>query len=180
MLEVALRNVVDRKLSAALGSNWYDNPTALSLDAGTCQYQQGCMVSARETLRRARKPGTHSEIIAQLNFGFWSSLFGKGTHVLWGTLRPAFQAVGFNATKSHNNCATCVSCAIGSLIMSRSWRYRWASVTPASPHSPAGCRRVQPHGSTHHRPGAQLIRASQFWCPTQPGNCALQPQPCRF
>ena len=94
MLEVALRNVVDRKLSAAIGPNWYDIPTALSLDAGTCQYQQGCMVSARETLRRARKPGTHCEIIAQLDFGFWSSLFGKGTHVLWGTLRPAFQARG--------------------------------------------------------------------------------------
>jgi hypothetical protein len=94
MLEVALRNVVDWKLSAALGSNWYDNATALSVDAGTCQYQQACMVSARETLRRARKSGTHCEIIAELNFGFWSSLFGKGTHVLWGTLRPAFQAGG--------------------------------------------------------------------------------------
>jgi len=94
MLEVALRNVADRKLSEVHGPDWYDNAAALSQDAGIRQYQQGCVSGARETLRKARKAGTHCEIITELNFGFWSSLFGKGTNALWSTLRPAFQARG--------------------------------------------------------------------------------------
>jgi len=96
MLEVALRNVVDRTLCAhpRHGPDWFDNPTAaFSTKDSTRVYQKGCIDKARETLTRNHKAGTHCQIIAELNLGFWTSLFGSGTP-LWNVLRPAFRAPG--------------------------------------------------------------------------------------
>jgi hypothetical protein len=89
MLEVALRNVADKQLTTAFGVTWIDQALVLR-DA----YQQGCVAAARATLLRERKAATHAQIVAELNFGFWSSLFGHKSHHLWGTLRPIFQAPG--------------------------------------------------------------------------------------
>jgi hypothetical protein len=89
MLEVALRNVADKQLTTAYGMTWIDQPAVLSDN-----YQQGCIAAARATLLRERKAATHAQIVAELNFGFWSSLFGHKSHHLWGTLRPIFQAKG--------------------------------------------------------------------------------------
>lgn len=89
MLEVALRNVADKQLTAAFGATWIDQVPVLG-----DSYQQGCVAAARTTLVRERKAATHAQIVAELNFGFWSSLFGHKSHHLWGTLRPIFQARG--------------------------------------------------------------------------------------
>lgn len=89
MFEVALRNVADRALTNRYGVNWMDNAQVL-----VTTYQQGCVASARTTLQRDRKPATHPQMVAELNFGFWSSLFGPQSHHLWQALRPIFQATG--------------------------------------------------------------------------------------
>jgi hypothetical protein len=89
MLEVALRNVADRQLTAKCGANWMDDAQTLRMP-----YQQNCVTAARQQLLRDRKPATHGQTVAELNFGFWGSLFGRQSHHLWGDLRPIFQAKG--------------------------------------------------------------------------------------
>ena len=89
MLEVALRNVTDLRLTAMRGVDWMDDPATL-----TTNYQRLCITKAREQLARGRKAGTHGQMVAELNFGFWSSLLGRQSHHLWGDLRPMFQAKG--------------------------------------------------------------------------------------
>lgn len=86
MLEVALRNVVDAKLTAVYGNGWMDNADVLRTN-----YQQTCVRKAREQLERDRKAGTHGQMVAELNFGFYSSLFGRDSHHLWQHLRPIFK-----------------------------------------------------------------------------------------
>jgi hypothetical protein len=89
MLEVALRNVADRQLTAKRGAGWMDDPATL-----TVNYQQNCVAKAHEQLNRDGKPATHGQMVAELNFGFWSSLFGRRSHHLWQDLRPIFQTGG--------------------------------------------------------------------------------------
>lgn len=89
MLEVALRNKVDEALTMAHGVGWLDDHTLL-----TDAYQQGCVTQARASLQREGKAGTHSQMVAELNFGFWSSLFGRSSSHLWITLRPIFRTTG--------------------------------------------------------------------------------------
>jgi hypothetical protein len=89
MLEVALRNVADRQLTAKRGAAWMDDAKTL-----TTKYQTGCITKARDQLHRDGKPATHGQLVAELNFGFWGSLFGRRSHHLWQDLRPIFQAKG--------------------------------------------------------------------------------------
>lgn len=89
MLEVALRNMSDKALSAAHGAAWYDDSAVLR-----DSYQTKCVQDARTTLQRERKACTHGQIIAELNFGFWSSLFGPNSNHLWQILRPIFKTQG--------------------------------------------------------------------------------------
>lgn len=89
MQEIALRNMADGALIRRYGQTWFDDPAVL-----TTAYQAGCIAKARQTLQQAGKAVTRSQIIAELNFGFWSSLFGRQAHHLWQTLRPIFQAKG--------------------------------------------------------------------------------------
>lgn len=86
MLEVTLRNVADTKLTAVYGVDWMDDPAVL-----TTKYQQDCVQKARAHLTREKKAGTHGQMVAELNFGFWSSLFGRASNHLWQHLRPVFQ-----------------------------------------------------------------------------------------
>jgi hypothetical protein len=37
-------------------------------------------------------------MVAELNFGFWSSLFGRRSHHLWQHLRPIFRTKGVQRT----------------------------------------------------------------------------------
>ncbi|KAK0332686.1 hypothetical protein LTR94_023888 [Friedmanniomyces endolithicus] len=89
MLEVVLRNKVDAFLTQAYGAAWLDDVAVL-----TDHYQRGSVQKARQKLVSERKAATHSQIIAELNFGFWCSLFGRQSHHLWQTLRPVFQSKG--------------------------------------------------------------------------------------
>lgn len=89
MLEVALRNTVDRRLSAVYGSNWLTDPVAFP-----GRYQQDSVTKAHAQLTRDKKAITHGRMVAELTFGFWSSLFGRDGVHLWQHLRPVFQAKG--------------------------------------------------------------------------------------
>jgi hypothetical protein len=90
MLEIALRNRVDESLIIAFGANWQDDNTVL-VDS----YQQLCVVEAKRTIQGKGKPITRGQIVAELNFGFWSSLFGSNSNHLWGRiLRPIFNKQG--------------------------------------------------------------------------------------
>lgn len=89
MLEVALRNKVDEALTNAHGTGWMNSATVL-VEA----YQQGCVAQAHGTLLRDGKAATHSQMVAELNFGFWSSVFGRSSNHLWGPLRAIFQTNG--------------------------------------------------------------------------------------
>ena len=91
MLEVALRNVTDQRLTAVYGATWPDDKAVLATT-----YQQECIRQARATLTRERKRATHPQVVAELNFGFWTSLYGRESHHLWGTLRPTFQVKGLH------------------------------------------------------------------------------------
>jgi hypothetical protein len=89
MFEVALRNVVDGQLTARKGPGWLDDNNVLRTP-----YQQQCVTAARANLVREGKQATHGQMVAELNFGFWSSLFGRQSHHLWQDLRPIFQTKG--------------------------------------------------------------------------------------
>jgi hypothetical protein len=89
MLEVALRNKVDEALTQAHGAGWMQDHTVL-----TEAYQQRCVAEAQATLQRDGKAGTHSQVVAELNFGFWSSVFGPSSNHLWRPLRGIFQTGG--------------------------------------------------------------------------------------
>lgn len=79
----------DSRFTARRGIGWMDDAGTL-----TVPYQQTCVVKAREQLVRNGKAGTHSQMVAELNFGFWGSLFGRHSHHLWGDIRPIFQTGG--------------------------------------------------------------------------------------
>ena len=89
MLEVALRNATDQALITPYGTAWLDSPTALPHP-----YQQDGVAKARQTLVRAGKQETHSRLVAELTFGFWTSLYGRDAGHLWQHLRPIFKAKG--------------------------------------------------------------------------------------
>jgi hypothetical protein len=57
-------------------------------------YQRKCVADAQATLRRDGKATTHSQMVAELNFGFWSSVFGPSSNHLWRPLRGIFQTQG--------------------------------------------------------------------------------------
>jgi hypothetical protein len=78
----------DAALTQHCGPNGFDDLAVLNTD-----YQAGCVAKARQTLRQAGKAITRSQIITELNFGFWSALFGRQAHHLckgptpWGGLQ---------------------------------------------------------------------------------------------
>ncbi len=94
MMEVALRNMADNALVAAFGVGWLTDHNVLNQP-----YQQDCVNKAQQTLVRDGKVGTHSQVIAELNFGFWSSLFSPASNHLWGALRPIFQTKGIQRNR---------------------------------------------------------------------------------
>lgn len=89
MQEIALRNMADRALEQRYGPAWHLDPAVV-----TPGYQRNSVTNAIQSLQSAGKAGTRSQAVAELNFGFWSSLFGRQSHHLWQSLRPIFQARG--------------------------------------------------------------------------------------
>lgn len=89
MQEVALRNMADQALEQRFGPAWHVDPAVMA--AG---YPRDSVTKAIQSLQHDGKAGTRPQVVAELNFGFWSSLFGRQSHHLWQTLRPIFQARG--------------------------------------------------------------------------------------
>src|SRR3546814_15401577 len=63
-------------------------------------HQTGASAKARLTLQKGGKAATRPPIGAELNFGFWASLFGLKSHHLWQSLRPIFQTKGVQRSVS--------------------------------------------------------------------------------
>jgi hypothetical protein len=72
-LEVALRNSMHRQIETVYGSHWYDNQQC-GLDAGTLNR----IDEAKNKLKKGRYLIDPPHIVAELPFGFWVSLLGKG------------------------------------------------------------------------------------------------------
>ena len=110
-LEVSLRNSMHRQLESAYGSKWYDNPKC-GFDAGTIKR----IDTAKSTLKRGKYPIDPSHVVAELPFGFWVSLLGRGGRpllpetmkknyemTLWRpALYKAFPNSKRNRSKTHN------------------------------------------------------------------------------
>src|SRR3546814_8035853 len=89
MLEVVLRNMADARLAAQHGAAWLDAPAIL-----VTNYQTGAIAKARQTLQKDGNAATRTQLVEELNFGFWASLFGPKSPHLWQSLRPIFQTKG--------------------------------------------------------------------------------------
>ncbi|OJU62056.1 MAG: hypothetical protein BGO01_16825 [Armatimonadetes bacterium 55-13] len=71
-LEVCFRNRLHNALTAAKGRpDWFNDETLLSLD------EQSNVIRAKKTLERLRRPFAPGRVIAELNFGFWTGLYGS-------------------------------------------------------------------------------------------------------
>ena len=72
-LEVALRNAMHRELTTKYGKDWYDNP-ACGLDGGSLHR----LNKAKKNLQRGGYTIDPPHVVAELPFGFWVSLLGRG------------------------------------------------------------------------------------------------------
>jgi Abi-like protein len=69
-LEVVLRNAMHSALTSTQSrADWYDVPTLLR------PYEQNKIAKAKRELTHNGKPTTPDRVIAELTFGFWTSLF---------------------------------------------------------------------------------------------------------
>jgi len=82
-LEVALRNAIHDAASNAYGTEyWFDDSHVIPHFR-----EQEAIRKARETLQKDKKPGDAGRIIAELSFGFWTSLFDRRyEQILWPRL----------------------------------------------------------------------------------------------
>lgn len=84
-LEVTLRNALHRELAAHFGRwDWWNMPR-LNLHSPAAAK----ITEARAVLARTRKDETAGRVIAELSFGFWVSLLGKGNDYEMRLWRPA-------------------------------------------------------------------------------------------
>ncbi len=89
ILEVGLRNSMDFQLTRKFNDRaWYDNRDFVRI-AGRFQIDR--ISQARTNILSEKKEITPGHIIAELSFGFWTSLFDtKFEMTLWKNLRLAF------------------------------------------------------------------------------------------
>jgi hypothetical protein len=97
VLEVTLRNALDRELTRVFPPRWYDDVTFLRIDPKLAARIQ----AARDTIRKQGKSVTRSRLVAELPFGFWVHLLRPGpggiyVPSLWG---PALSKAFPTATK---------------------------------------------------------------------------------
>jgi len=86
MHEVGLRNRCDLALTIKYGSAWLETGSF-----GFMEYQKNCISDARNELAKRTKPRDHGRLVAELHFGFWTSLFNREFEGRWhGVLRHAF------------------------------------------------------------------------------------------
>ncbi|HVC75110.1 MAG TPA: Abi family protein [Candidatus Micrarchaeaceae archaeon] len=86
-LEVALRNAVHAAISGAYGQTWYDDPLVVV----DLHYAQPRVLKAKQIVaaRTGQNPPATDRVIAELDFGFWTSLFNH-TYIA-GRSRPPAQ-----------------------------------------------------------------------------------------
>ena len=106
-LEVALRNALHDAITLAYGLNWYDDPLVVVNPI----YGQPQILKAKQTVRARTRvnPPEIDRVIAELDFGFWTSLFNSeyragrnnvvGQKVLWPTLLPFVFTATARATR---------------------------------------------------------------------------------
>ncbi|MGE4511671.1 MAG: hypothetical protein AB7D43_11280 [Sulfurimonadaceae bacterium] len=71
ILEIALRNAINRFLSYVVGEQWYEDTNFLTQDSiRKVEEAKNVLQSRRENLSK-------DKIIAELSFGFWVNLFKK-------------------------------------------------------------------------------------------------------
>jgi hypothetical protein len=86
LLEVTLRNNLHRVMSAHHGTSaWYElTPPVLTPG------DQGTIMKAKGELKKQQKPEEPGRLVAELSFGFWTSLLGTGyEQKLWPRLLGA-------------------------------------------------------------------------------------------
>jgi len=79
VLEVALRNSIDFHLSTKLGTDWINDDAFLQKDSISFR------VEAISKILKRRETLTKGKIIAELSFGFWTSLFKLPYKKHWRT-----------------------------------------------------------------------------------------------
>lgn len=79
VLDVALRNSIDFHLSAKLGDDWINDDTFLQKDSISFRDE------AISKILKRRETITKSKIIAELSFGFWTTLFKAPYKKSWRT-----------------------------------------------------------------------------------------------
>jgi len=87
-LEIGLRNGLHRAFSARHGSSWFDGPFPFK------PWQAIAVREAKAKRQRQSKPDGHGGIIAELHFGFWTTLFDpEFDHPIWhkGYLKQVFR-----------------------------------------------------------------------------------------
>ncbi len=72
-LEIALRNVIQRELSALYGNDWYDNH-----HIPLTYFATHDIARAKQTLSKNGKAITPPNMVSELSFGFWVSLLSHG------------------------------------------------------------------------------------------------------
>lgn len=82
-LEVALRNSIHDAATASYRTEfWFDDPRVIPHPR-----EQDTVRKAKETLARDRKPHEAGRVVAELSFGFWTSLFDvRYEQILWPRL----------------------------------------------------------------------------------------------
>lgn len=81
ILEVALRNAVDREATAAYGSRWWEDG-GLPLDGRSLNALNSGFEALPQHVRNSPQvPAFHGKLIARLMFGFWRDLFDAGGYV---------------------------------------------------------------------------------------------------
>lgn len=78
-LEITLRNSIHQSATTYFKNNfWFDNPAILNTQ------QQSSVAEAKDKLRRCGKTISDGRVIAELTFGFWTSLFNLYyEQILW-------------------------------------------------------------------------------------------------
>lgn len=71
ILEVSLRNSIDKLLTAKISDNWYEADWFLTKDSRLK------ILQAIELLEKRKESISKHKIIAELSFGFWVNLFKK-------------------------------------------------------------------------------------------------------
>ena len=96
LCEIALRNAIHRHVSLLMGRiDWYDDSRFI-----LTPWAAGEVTKAKSKLAKTRKPITTGRVVAELQFGFWISLFEAHYEQKTPFLPGAFKAVFPHLPKS--------------------------------------------------------------------------------